>query len=156
MKDKFLIPVVKELMDELYGSTVFFKLDLRSGYHQIRVNNVDVHKTTFQTHADHYEFLIMSFWLTNASSIFQSLMNEVFRPYLKNFILVFFDDILIYSRCEEDHVKHLEITLEIMRNHQLFAKRSKCQFGCKEVGYLGHLLSSQGVRVDPEKSKSNG
>lgn len=132
----------------------FSKLDLLAGFHQIRVKAEDESKTAFNTHDGHYEFLVMPFGHTNSPSTFQSLMNSVFRPYLRKFVLVFFDDILIYSPDWETHLEHIQVVFHLLREHQLVAKRSKCLFGHTCIGYLGHIVSQQGAQVDPDKIKA--
>eukprot|EP00267_Zea_mays_P044908 XP_020397137.1 uncharacterized protein LOC109941068 [Zea mays] len=148
IKDAFPIPVVDELLDELHGACFFTKLDLRSGYHQVRMRPIDVHKTA---HDGLYEFLVMAFGLCNAPATFQAMMNDVLRPFLCRFVLVFFDDILIYNRTWADHLPYLRAVFGALQQHQLFVKRSKCAFAASSIAYLGHVGSAAGVAMDPAK-----
>jgi len=154
IKDRFPIPTVEDMLDELHGAAYFTKLDLRAGYHQVRVQPSDIHKTAFRTHNGHYEYLVMPFGLSNAPSTFQAIMNAIFRPHLRKFILVFFDDILIYSPTWEMHLHHVTQTLDILKQQQFYLKASKCAFGKQELEYLGHIVSHQGVKVDSNKIKA--
>lgn len=151
VRDRLPIPSIDKLFEELHGAQFFSKLVLLSGYHQIRVHPVDVPKTVFRTHDGYYEFLVMPFGLTNAPSTFQVTMNDVFCLYLCKFMLVFFDDILIYSTSWLIHLEHLELVFKLLQQHQLVAKCSKCQFGREPIDYLGHVISHDGLAVNPSK-----
>ena len=154
VKNKYPLPRIEDLFDQLRGASVFSKIDLRSGYYQLRVKEVDVLKTAFRTRYGHYEFLFMPFGLTNAPAAFMDLMNRVFHPYLDQFVVVFIDDILMYSEDAQEHEHHLRIVLQTLRENQLFAKLSKCDFWLKEVSFLGHIVSTEGIRVDPIKREA--
>jgi hypothetical protein len=132
---------------------VFSKIDLRSDYHQIKIRTEDIPKTTFTIRYGFFEYLIMSFGLMNASAHFMYLMNSVFMPELDKVVMIFIDDILIYSRSMEEHEEHLRIVLQRLREHQLYAKFSRCKFWIKEVSFLGHVVSPEGIMVDPDKVK---
>lgn len=151
--DKFPIPVIEELSDELEGAKYFSKVDLKVGYHQIRMGEEDIHKTTFRTQQGHYEFLVMPFDLTNVPTIFQSAMNSLLQPFLRRFALVFFDDILIYNLNWANHVKHVGQILGVLRQNNRVANKKKCEFWKREIGYLGHLMFEKGVEMNHEKVK---
>jgi len=151
IKNKYPLLRIDDLLDQLRGAGVFSKIDLRSGYHQILVKPEDVQKTTFRSRYGHYEYVVMPFGVTNAPAVFMDYMNRIFRPYLDKFVVVFIDDILIYSRTRDEHVGHLRVVLEVLREHQLYGKLSKCEFWLDEVQFLGHVISSHGISVDPSK-----
>ncbi|MCO5597213.1 hypothetical protein L7F22_051289 [Adiantum nelumboides] len=153
IKNKYPISRIDKLLDRLHGSKIFTKIDLCSGYYQIRIKESDIPKTAFNTRYGHYEFTVMSFGLTNAPASFNRLMQDIFIPYLDDFVLVFFDDILIYSKDEADHEGHVRKVLEILHQHQLYAKESKCTFCSPQVSYLGFIISADGISVDTEKIK---
>jgi hypothetical protein len=151
IKNKYPLPRIDVLFDQLVGAKVFSKIDLRSGYHQIKIRASDIPKTAFSTRYGLYEFLVMSFGLTNAPAYFMYLMNSVFMPELDKFVVVFINDILVYSKNEEEHAGHLHIVLQRLREHHLYAKLSKCDFWLKEIKFLGHTISQASIAVDPDK-----
>nr|KYP32200.1 Transposon Ty3-I Gag-Pol polyprotein [Cajanus cajan] len=151
IKNKYPLPRIDDLMDQLVGACVFSKIDLRSGYHQIRVKGEDVPKTAFRTRYGHYEYLVMPFGVTNAPAIFMDYMNRIFHPYLDKFVVVFIDDILVYSKTKEEHKEHLKVVLQTLKERQLYVNLSKCDFWIEEVSFLGHVISSGGIAVDPSK-----
>ncbi|KAA3484506.1 DNA/RNA polymerases superfamily protein [Gossypium australe] len=150
VKNKYPLPRINDFFDQLKGATVFSKIDLRSGYYQLRVKDSNVPKTAFQTRYGHYKFLVMPFGL-NAPAVFMDLMNRIFRSYLDKFVVVFIDDIFFYTCDEKERDEHLRTVLQILRDNQLYAKFSKSEFWLKEVGFLGHIVSGDGIRVDPSK-----
>ena len=141
IKNKYPLPRIDDFFNQLKGASCFSKIDLRSGYHQLKINPEDIPKITFRTRYGHYEFLVMSFGLTNAPSAFMDLMNQVFKKYVDKYMIVFIDDILIYSKIEAEHAEHLRIALEILRKEKLYAKFSKCKFWKKEAQFIGHVIS---------------
>ena len=151
IRNKYPLPRIDDLFDQLLGAKVFSKIDLRSGYRQLRIKESEIPKTAFRTRYGHYEFLVMSFGLTNAPTAFMDLMNRVFHPYLDRFVIVFIDDILVYSRSELEHERHLGLVLQTLRQYQLYAKFSKCEFWLSRVGFLGHVVSADDIYVDPQK-----
>ena len=151
IKNRYPLPKIDELLDQLAGASVFTKIDLRSGYHQIRVVPEDIYKTAFRTRYGHFEFTVVPFGLCNAPATFMRLMNSILHPYLDKFVVVFLDDILIYSRNLKEHEEHLRLVLQQLRKHQLYAKVSKCDFFRKQLEYLGHDVSAQGIKVSPSK-----
>jgi hypothetical protein len=153
VKNKCLLPCIEDLFDQMRGARVFSKIDLRSGYHQMKIRPSDIPKTTFSTRYGLYEFTVMSFGLTNALAYFMNLMNKVFMEYLDRFVVVFIDDILTYSKSDSDHEKYLRLVLQKRRDNQLYAKYSKCEFWIGEVPFLGHIISNGGILVDPAKVK---
>jgi hypothetical protein len=151
IKNKYSLPCIDVLFDQLVGAKVFYEIDLRSGYHQIKIRASDIPKTAFSTRYGMYEYLVLSFGLTNAPAYFMYLMNSIFMPVLNKFVVVFIDDILVYSKNEVEHAKHLHTILQRLREHRLYAKLSKCDFWLKEIKFLGHTISQEGISVDPDK-----
>jgi hypothetical protein len=151
IKNKYPLPRIEDLFDQLRGASVFSKIDLMSGYHQLRIQPSDIPKTTFITKYGLYEFTVISFGLTNAPAFFMNQMNSVFMDYLDMFVVVFIDDILIYSQSEEEHADHLKMVLQRLRDHQLYANLSKCEFWINEVLFLGHIINKEGLAADSKK-----
>jgi hypothetical protein len=148
------MPIIEEILDELYGAKYFTKLDMKSGYHQVRMKEEDEFKTAFKAHHGHYQFKVMPFGLTNAPSTFQCLINEILQPFLRKFVMVFLDDILIYSDTLTQHGEHLRKVLAVLHTHQIFLKFSKCSFAQQSLEYLGHIISVGGVAIDPSKTQA--
>jgi hypothetical protein len=153
IKNKYPLTRIEDLFDQMKGASVFSKVDLRSGYHQLKIRESDIPKTAFRTRYGLYEYTVMPFGLTNAPAYFMYLMNKVFMEYLDKFVVMFIYDILIFSKTEEEHEKHLRMVLEKLRSNQLYAKFSKCEFWLTEVTFLGHVISTRGVIVDPSNVK---
>jgi hypothetical protein len=151
IKNKYLLPRIDDLFDQLRGACVFSKIDLRSGYHQLKIRASDIPKIAFTTRYGLYEYTVMSFGLTNAPAYFMYLINKVFMEYLDKFVVVFIDDILVFSKTEAEHAEHRRMVLQKLREHKLYGKRSKCEFWLKEVSFLGHVVSNGGISVDPSK-----
>ncbi|KAL0556879.1 hypothetical protein IC582_005396 [Cucumis melo] len=151
VKNRYPLPRIDDLFDQLQGATIFSTIDLRSRYHQLRIRDSDIPKTSFRSRYEHYESNVMSFGLTNAPAIFVDLMNRVFKDFLDTFVIVFIDDILVYSKTEVEHEDHLHHVLRTLRANKLYAKFSKCEFWLKKVSFLGHVVSSEGVSIDPAK-----
>ena len=142
IKNKYPLPRIEDLFDQMKGAGVFCKIDLRSGYHQLKIRKSDIPKTAFRTRYGLYEYTVMSFGLTNAPTYFMYLMNKVFMEYLDKFVMVFIDDILVFSKNEDEHEEHLGLVLEKLREHKLYAKFSKCEFWLDQVAFLGHVISA--------------
>jgi hypothetical protein len=153
IKNKYPLPRIEDLFDQMKGAGVFSKIDLRSAYHQLRIRVPDIPKTVFRTQYGLYEYTVMSIGLINAPAYFIYLVTKVFMEYLDKFVVVFIDDILIFSKTEEEHEKHLRLVLEKLRSNQLYAKFSKCEFWLTKVAFLGHVISTGGVSVDLHKVK---
>ena len=148
VRNKYPLPRIDDLFDQLQGTCVFSKINLRSGYHQLRVRSEDVPKIAFRTRYGNYEFLVMPFGLTNAPAAFMDLMNRVFKSYLDQFVVAFIDDILVYFKSRKEHKRHLSIVLQTLKNKQLYAKLKKCDFWLDKVSFLGHMVTKEGISVD--------
>jgi hypothetical protein len=151
IKNKYPLPRIDDLLDQLRGACVFSKINICSGYHQLKICATDIPKTTFTTRYRLYEYTVISFGLTNEPAYFMYSMNKVFMEFLDKFLVVFIDDILVFSKTKDEHAEHLRLVLQKLREYKLYAKRSKCEFWLKEVTFLGHVVSNVGIAVDPSK-----
>ena len=151
IKNWYLLPHIDDLFDQLSDSRYFSKIDMKFGYHQLKIKEQDISKTAFRTWSSHFEFLMMPFGLMNAPAVFMDLMNLVIQTYIDQFIVVFIDDIVVYSNTREEHATHLRIILQTLKEHQLFAKQEKYDFWMTEMKFLGHVVSQEGILVDPAK-----
>ncbi|GKE49793.1 putative reverse transcriptase domain-containing protein [Tanacetum coccineum] len=154
VKNRYPLPRIDDLFDQFQGSKIYSKIDLRSGYHQLRVREEDIPKTAFRTRYGYCEIQVIPFRLTNAPAVFMDLMNRVCKPYLDKFVIIFIDDILIYSKSKEEHAEHLKLILELLKKEELYAKFSKCDFWLSRVQFIGHVIDSEGIQVDPAKIES--
>jgi hypothetical protein len=150
IKNKYPLPRIDVLFEQLRGAKIFSKIDLNFGYHQLRIREEDIEKTNFSTRYGHYEYIVMSFGLTNAPAAFMEAMNRMSHDYLDDFVVVFLDDILIYSKFEEEHERHLSLVLEALRKNKFSAKMKKCAFWLLEVSFLGHVINEHGILVHPK------
>ncbi|KAJ9516021.1 hypothetical protein QJQ45_024452, partial [Haematococcus lacustris] len=148
VRNRYPMPRIEDLFDKLSGAKVFSSIDLQSGYHQIRITPEDIPKTAFRTPFGHYEYLVLCFGLTNAPATFQAEMNRIFSDYINDFVVVYLDDILIYSKSAADHAKHLDLVLKRLREHELYAKLKKCDFNKPEVNFLGHVVCAEAYKSD--------
>ncbi|GJV70128.1 putative reverse transcriptase domain-containing protein [Tanacetum coccineum] len=154
VENRYPLPRIEDLFDQLQGSIVYSKIDLRSGYHQLRVQEEDIPKTAFRTRYGHYEFQVMLFGLTNAPAVSMDLMNRVCKPYMDRFVIVFIDDILSFSKSRKEHEGHLKLIMRLLKKEELYAKFSKCEFWLSKVQFLSHVIDSEGIHVDPAKIES--
>ena len=151
IKNHYPLPRIDNLFDQVGGAKIFSNIDLWFRYHQVQIHDGDIHKTPFHMRYEHYEFVVIPFGLTNASTNFMCMMNNIFSKYLDKFVLVFIDNILVYSKSKEENEEHLRIVLWVLREHQLYAKFSKCDFYKPQIQYLGHIISDAGIAIDPKK-----
>ena len=151
IKNKYPFPRTDEMLDQLNGSTIFSRLDLKTGYHQIRINNDDIEKTAFRTRYESFEFLVLPFGLTNAPPTFMRLINTIFHRYLNEFVIIYLDDILIYSKNQHDHLNHIKLVLQLLHDNQLYANKETCELGVDQIHFLSHVVTSLGIRTDENK-----